>query len=332
MSIQRLQQHLLALGSKPHLSHSEIRALRQAAGATVSPKERALVDDFVREHRDALDDKDVRQLYKSLSRPIPRHAELRITEEHTLDSKEASAVLRTPKGWLIADDDKGLFYQTQKGDVDKIIGAKNKAVQGIEGLCLSEDGKTLYTLSEDSRAVYAVPVSSDKKGHPTLGKPERLGRLPALGEVENKGWEGLAVLPERFSADGKERLVAVHEGDPRQIGIFDLPDLSTSHLLKLPNEVKEHLSDLSDLAICPKTGHLFLLSDESHSIAELAFQTRHRSAPGALLEQIEIEYLGHTRLDLPKGAKPEGLSFDGDDTLWMVSDGDQRMWKIDVHR
>lgn len=158
------------MASKPQLSQSEIRALRQAAGATVSPKERALVDNFVRDHRDVLDEKDVRQLYKSLSRPMARHADLRIVEEHAIGSKEASAVLRTQKGWLIADDDKGLFYQTQKGDVDKVIGAKNKAVRGIEGLCLSEDGKTLYTLSEDSRAVYAVPVQSQprrQQTHPT---------------------------------------------------------------------------------------------------------------------------------------------------------------------
>ncbi len=332
MSVQRLQQQLLALGSKPHLSQKEINTLRQAAGATVSPKERAIVDDFVRQHRDALEETDIRQLYKSLSRPLPTHAQLRITEEHALGSKEASGVIRTKKGWLIADDDKGLFYQTHQGETIKQIGSKHKAAQGIEGLCLSEDGKTAYTLSEDSRAVYAMPLSFDKKGHPKLGEAERLGRLPTLGDTHNKGWEGLDILPARFSADGKQHLVAIHEGEPRQIGIFALPDLTTAHLLKLPNEVKEHLADLSDIAICPKTGHLFLLSDESRTIAELAIQSRHRSAPGALLEQVELEYLGHTTLDLPKHAKPEGLSFDGEDTLWMVSDGDQRMWKIDVQR
>jgi uncharacterized protein YjiK len=127
-------------------------------------------------------------------------------------------------------------------------------------------------VSEESRKVTAFAVRA-KGGSITLGEPKKRGALPKLGSKSNKGWEGLAVRPGRFEKDKRPRLVAVHEGKPRQVGIFPLDDFDGGEILDLPGEVHGALDDLSDVAVHPKSGHIFLLSDESSALAHVEVVT-----------------------------------------------------------
>lgn len=329
MSVQRLRQEIRSLPDR--IGSHDIQRLRDAAGPSVSPAEQELVDHFVRENPERLGKKALAQIQKDFGLSTPKAATFRLLDEKKLDLNEASGLAEIHKGLLVIDDEKGLFWR-QGGKIEPLLTTKDsKHMAGLEGLCLSSDGKSAYVVSEDSRKVTRVPLEW-KEGHPKAGKPEVLGKLPSLGETDNKGWEGIDILPGRFSQDGEDRLVAVHEGSPLRIGIFSLPDLEESIILKLPSDQKGQIRDLSDIAVCPKTGHLFLLSDESSCLLEVALTTQRQIAPGALLERPTLAVVGRFDLPLDKGSKPEGLSFGRDDTLWVASDGNRQLWKFQVER
>ena len=156
----------------------------------------------------------------------------------------------------------------------------------------------------------------------TLGEAEKRGALPKLGSKSNKGWEGLAVRPGRFEKDKRPRLVAVHEGKPRQVGIFPLDDFNGGEILDLPGEVDGALDDLSDVAVHPKSGHIFLLSDESSALAEVEIvPSRKRRA----LATVRVE-----RLPIEGGLKPEGICFDATGDLWLVTEEDRMLRRLKV--
>jgi len=230
---------------------------------------------------------------------------------------------------LVADDERGIYICDADGNEEKLLSSKDhKSLRGLEGICMSSDGRKAYVVSEGEREVHEIAIERDGekyRAHP----PHRLGRLPKLGDVENKGWEGLDVLPGHLSQDGQDRLVAVHEGNPRKIGLFPLPDLEPMELVSLPPPFDDSLHDLSDIAVHPKTGHLFLLSDESSAIAEVAIERNHTAGPGALLSSVQLRPLGQFELPPDNDAKPEGLSFRGDE-LWVIGDGDHRLLTLSV--
>src|SRR5262249_44699911 len=177
-----------------------------------------------------------------------------LSEERTA-AREASGVAVHPSGiLLVVDDEAGIFTHARgKGPVELPIAE----ICGCEGGALDEAGKRVYVGSGGSRQVAAVPGGA--KGRSImLGEPEKRGALPELGSKSNKGWEGLAVRPGRFEKDKRPRLVAVHEGKPRQVGIFPLDDFDAGEILDLPGEVNGALDDLSDGAGPPKRGANFL--------------------------------------------------------------------------
>ena len=189
------------------------------------------------------------------------------------------------------------------------------------------DGTQAYAVSERTRKVVAMSIS-DNNGILSLGAPKTLGKLPCLGASANKGWEGIDVLPGRFSPTGEDCLVAVHEGFPRRIGIFSLPEVEEIEILTPPASALKRLSDISDIAVHPTTGHLFLLSDESRSIVEMSLKTSLSAGPGGLLESTQLQTLGHYKLPLGNSRKPEGLSFSGTNTLWVACDGNKDLLEI----
>lgn len=239
----------------------------------------------------------------------------------SLDVEEASALAPLPGGrFLVADDEHGVILATANGAASVARSAKlDKALQNLEGLAVSPDGATVYALSESGGRISRMSLIA-KGAAWKLSPVKSLGSLPEIDQVKNKGWEGLSVLPRQFSPDGIECLVAVHEAKPKRVGLFRLPSLEEEALLKLPRKAKDLLSDLADVAVCPQTGHFFVLSDESRCIAELA------------REGGKLSLLGCFDLPLRKREKPEGLAFDGPRTLWVVTDGSARLLRLSVTR
>ena len=254
-------------------------------------------------------------------------------ERIEIDIPSASGVVALERGrFVVVDDDKGIYVQHPESAERLRSSSKHPELSDLEGICRTPDGEGILVVSEEKGEVYRLKLEGEGNDL-EIGKPKKLGRLPKLSKNgSNKGWEGIDVIPARFFGDDKPRVVAVHEGSPKRIGVFTYPDLDQAVLLALPRDIEKKLKDLSDIAVDPKTGHLFVLSDESSTIVELQLTRKSKSAPGALLESLKLESIGVHEVDSKKSEKPEGLDFGADGTLWVAMDGRSSLLAFDVER
>lgn len=245
---------------------------------------------------------------------------VKVLESVHLDAKEPSGVAVLPDGsLLVVDDEKGLFLHRPAQGGARIDVTNGSRLDGPEGIAISPDGRTAWVVSEDDRTVHAIALSRDGS---MASEPKKIGKLPVIGsrERENKGWEGIAFLPAALNPEGRDRLVAVHEGQPRRIGLFDPDDLGNPVLIDLPAELEDGLEDLSDVAVDPRTGNVLLLSDRSATLGEVSLRSRRAG--------IEMDAERLIALPFAAGKHPEGLAFAADGTLWVVSEGDRMATRI----
>ena len=261
-------------------------------------------------------------------------ARLQRIDEVKLDVPNASGIASLGDGqFIVVDDEKGIYLAKENGKSKKLVSSKHDhALTDLEGVCLTPDGQGILSISERSGTVTHYDLKHKHKGKIKLGDGEILGQLPKIQRVHNKGWEGLTVLPGRFCSDGQPRLLAVNERSPRRLGVFSYPGLQQQSLLKLPKNAKKFLSDMSDIAVCPQTGRVFVLSDESKSLVEFRMNLRQQNAPGALLDASDLQMISHHQLDFKRNEKTEGLSFDGAGRLYVATDQRNRLAAYDVTR
>ncbi len=231
-----------------------------------------------------------------------------------LPVRGASAVAAIPGALLVVEDDRGI-YRVERGRARLWAGRDlHPALGDLEGLTVNEARTHVWALAEEDGAV----ISMRLRDH--LPRPVAIGHLPRPGRTKNKGFEGLAFMPARLSPSHRTSLVAVHEGKPRRVGIFALPDLELTHDLKLPGPIKDLLPDLADVTVDPVSGELLLLSDQSRRV---------------VVVQVAGETLALSdSYDLPLGKKekPEGLDFASPSRLLIVTDDSARLLEIEVRR
>jgi uncharacterized protein YjiK len=246
--------------------------------------------------------------------------ELRLIETEQLGVESASAVAALGDGLLlIVDDDRGIFL-VGKGEPRLLRGKEDaKALGDLESLCVSVDGQTVYAVSEEKGRVFSFAVERDGP-RVSLSEPTLLGVLPRPGGGKNKGWEGASVLPTSRSPKRAASLVLVHERAPMAVGVFSLPDLEPVVLVELHGALEELIDDVADVAVCPTTKNLLLLSDESQRIVEVR------------LDRDDLEVVGLFDLDLEKGEKPEGISFEAPDRIVIVTDASARLLRFSIAR
>jgi uncharacterized protein YjiK len=179
---------------------------------------------------------------------------------------------------------------------------------------VDEANRRVWALAEEDGTVIALPLAT-RSPRATV-----VGHLPRPGNRKNKGFEGLAFMPARVSPSRRASLVAVHEGKPRRVGVFALPDLEPTHDLKLPDEAKDLLDDLADVTVDPVTGLLLLLSDQSQRIAIVR------------IVQGELALAGSYELPLADEDKPEGLDFASPSRLLVVTDQTAKLLELSVQR
>ena len=232
----------------------------------------------------------------------------------SLPLRGASGVARSRAGLLLVEDDLGI-YRLRGATATLWAGPDlHPALGDLEGIAANEPGTVVWAVSEESGALVELAV---RGGRPVV---RRVGRLRRPGSRDNKGFEGVAYLPARFTGTRRAALVAVHEHKPRRVCVFALPDLRQTHDLKLPPDAKAALDDLADVAVDPVTGLLVLLSEQSRRLAVLRRE-------GSALQLVST-------FDLPLEGKerPEGLAYISRSRLAVVTEGPARLLELRVTR
>ncbi|MFO0646206.1 MAG: SdiA-regulated domain-containing protein [Polyangiales bacterium] len=252
--------------------------------------------------------------------PGPLKLTLLSTEE--LPGTDFSGVVSLGDGTLLlAHDDDGI-YRWRPGSAAVLLRGKqdHDALGDIESLCYDELTRKLYTLSEDEGVLLSFDVVPGAEA--TLSPAHEEARLDRHGDTENKGWEGVALLPARFRKDGVARLIAVNEGAPKAVAVYALPGLERRATVELSGELDAALGDVADVAVCPDTGNLLLLSDQSEVLAEVELAADDRS-----LRMISLH-----RLPVANKAKPEGLAVTADGQLLVVTDQSKELLRFAMGR
>ena len=246
--------------------------------------------------------------------PRMRKLELRVVADSKVPVESASgvAVLGGSNDLLVIDDDRGVF-RVKDAKAKLVFGKDDRAPLGdLEAVSVDRGRGIAYVVAESSGDVFRFSIDGS-------GKPERVGKLPHVSKQTNHSWEGLAFFPASEAWDKKDHLIAAHQGAPRRFLVVDPTTLEVEQEIKLSPEAKHLLGDLADVAVQPGTGHVFALSDDSRTIAEMKL-----GAHGLTLL---------ASADVPVKAKdhPEGIGFDGQDSLVVVCDGTSRMITVSLH-
>ncbi|MCU0726284.1 MAG: SdiA-regulated domain-containing protein [Planctomycetes bacterium] len=226
-----------------------------------------------------------------------------------------SGIAHLPGGAILALHDDSGVCEVRPGEKPRLL----FDIDDGEGIAADPAGRHVYVVEERKRRVRKLEVRRDGKDRLALRDTGEDRRLPKLKASDNTGWEGLAFLPAKRIGGKHDHLACVHEGSPRRIGVYVLPDLDEGLTLKLPKTAKEALPDLSDVALEPATGHLFVVSDRSRTIVEFAF-SHGKGAASGLIGNVKLEALAVIPLPLSKRRKPEALAFDGAGRLWVGLD------------
>ncbi len=302
----------------------DIDALFEATPSDKTDKYRDEVDALISARFDAFTDKAGRRVVSRFRTTLPTAARLEHKGVEKLDVEEASGVAPLKDGrLLVIDDCRGVFFVRANGKAKALLSAKDDdhphyapELADLEGITVDADEKNAFVVSEGSRTIFRIPLSG-RGNDIEPGAPIALGSLPPLNDGSVNGWEGVAILPGRFT-DGEDRLVAIHEADPPQIAIFDIPadgsdgTLEPVQSFKVPRQARDHLVDISDVAIHPETGNVFCLSDRQRTIVEFELKKHTQPQRGGLIENLTVELVGVTDIPDSKGTKPEGIGFDPD--------------------
>ncbi|MBN8615180.1 MAG: SdiA-regulated domain-containing protein [Deltaproteobacteria bacterium] len=245
---------------------------------------------------------------------------LTLLDQTPLGLRSASAIAHVGGGHaLVVDDDEGIYVASADGQARLVLGRDEfEALGDLESICTSDDGKTAYVVTEESGEVLAMKVAR-RGASVTLSDLRSLGTLERPGNTENKGWEGASHL---VTPSGP-CLVVAHEREPKVIAVHSLPSLALLSSIDLDDgPLGALVDDVSDIAVCPTTDHLFVLSDESHCIVETRLD----------VEASRLEILGVFRLDLDAKDKPEGIAFESPTTLVIVTDNPSRRLRFRLAR
>jgi len=171
-------------------------------------------------------------------------------------------------------------------------------------------GNRYVVAEERTQRLVVLDVSQDAQEVDVAGAPSLTIGIDLNG---NKGFEGLSW------DHRKKRLLVVKERDPLRVlsvtGFVDAPAVGPMNVeiqeLKSPDSPRLFMHDLSSLSMHDETGHLLLLSDESHMVVEYAETGEPLSLLGLWRGMSGLQKT------IPQA---EGLTMDEQQRLYLVSE------------
>jgi len=238
------------------------------------------------------------------------YGQVNVVASRLLGVQEASGLGSLDDGsFLVVDDELGVFRCTPDGASVPLEAGRGLA--DLEGIAITPDGMFACVLSEGDGGVWRYRIDGGNRHG-----GQRLGALPQLSKHKNRGWEGIA-----FAAPGildtRTTLLAVHQVEPRRVGLFDAETLEPRAMLRLPKLARKAIGELNDITV-DNDGRILLLSGKHGRIAEMRFE----SGSLALVRVYRIETF--------KRDVPEGISVDADGRVWVCTDGKGRLLQLEL--
>ncbi|MBL8950121.1 MAG: SdiA-regulated domain-containing protein [Myxococcaceae bacterium] len=227
---------------------------------------------------------------------------------------EASDVVALANGSfaVVSDVRDSLFIIDAKGKQTKLKLEGMKNASELEGVAYDPVKQHLFVSREESRELYRYSWAG---GTDTPKLEKKIG--VELKGPENKGLEGLAYLPAELSPTGQAQLLATKEGSPRQLLLFADNGKGKPLEVELEKQIKDVLADFSAAAVDPKTGNVYLASDESSMIAQLRLVRDGQKVRARIIQALPVRDEKGKPL-----ARIEGLTFNGRGDLFVLTEND----------
>lgn len=237
-------------------------------------------------------------------------------------AKEASDVAALPGGGFVVVGDRSdrvtVVDRAGKAKQVELPGLENGRSQ-LEAVAYDPTRHHLFVAREESGEILRY------EWRPDDGKPPKLEKRFELPKSErsNKGIEGLAWLPGELSPTGRPQLLLAGEGSPRRLLLGDAGGGGALTPVKLEREVFAVCRDFSAVAVDPRTGDVFISSDESAAVAQVKL-TRHK---GELRGQLVQSFPLRTGKDKAL-ERVEGLTFDERGDLFVLTENDGELRQL----
>jgi uncharacterized protein YjiK len=236
---------------------------------------------------------------------------------------EASDVVALPNGRFAIVGDRSDAIHVVDGDkiVNKFhLPDLKNGKSYLEGVAFDPQRNHLFVAREDKAELLRYEWDPNKSSPPRLEKSFKLDdRGP-----KNKGVEGLAYLPESISPTGKPQLLIAKEGKPRSITMRDDGGGGKDMKVDLEQQVLSVCKDFSAMAIDPKTGNLFISSDQSSTVAQVKLVRDGDKIKGKLVQSIPLRDKDGKALE-----RVEGLTFDARGNLYALTENEGALHKLE---
>lgn len=256
------------------------------------------------------------------SAPETAAARFELTGSLKTGMPEASDVAALPGGrFIVVGDERDsaviIDAKGKRTNLD-LPGLKNGKSQ-LEGVAYDPVRHHLFVSREESRELLRYEWDANGKDAPVLEKTfELAGSGPS-----NKGVEGLAYVPEAVSPTGQPQLLLAKEGSPRELSLIDDGGKGKPLPIKLEKEVLAVCRDFSAVTIDPKTGHLFVSSDESAAVAQVKLVRDGDKVIGKLVQSFPLRDEKGKTLE-----RVEGLSFNEKGDLFVLTENDGKLHQL----
>jgi len=257
---------------------------------------------------------------------------------------EASDMLALPGGRFgaVSDTQDKFYIFNDEGKVKHTIDfprLQNGSSQ-LEAVAYDPVKNKLSVIREEAREmlIYDFDASNPED---IESRPNRISLPPFGGDRSrtNKGVEGMAFLPGDLSITGRPQLIIANEAVPRKLFFLETNGDAKGEEVKIDGkkvrlpveidvevEARKYCRDFSGVAVDPKTGDIFVSSDESHSVVQLRLKKDKDKK-----HTYRAEYVAHFELNKSNGdalKRIEGLAFDADGNLRLLSENNSKVYEL----